>query len=111
MINTILLPIIIPLATALAIVILPKIRSGLAIVGTLLNLIVAISLFRQDYSYSLPWAGFGIEFILRIYHFSAFILLSIAGFASVYAVLQHVYERQRKAQPVLRLFVNIHDDG
>ena len=83
-INMILLPIIIPLLSVLAIVLMPRIRSAIALIGTFVNLVVTIVLFKQDYSYSLPWAGFGIEFILRIYHFSAFIILAAAGFAFLF---------------------------
>lgn len=93
MINMILLPIIIPLVTALAIVVMPRLRGTIAVFGTLLNLIFAALLFKEEYSYTLSWAGFGIEFLLRIYHFSGFIILAIAGFAFLFMLYCSAFMR------------------
>ena len=84
-INVIFYPIIIPFITALAVLILPK-RIGWAkeivsMAGTTLNLFVAIALFRSTIIFSHPWSGFGIDLSLRLYQFSAFIILAAAGFA------------------------------
>ncbi|MGA2916220.1 MAG: NADH-quinone oxidoreductase subunit L [Sedimentisphaerales bacterium] len=96
MINMILLPIIIPVVAALAIVIMPRIRSAIALIGTFLNLAVAIVLFKQELTYSLPWAGYGMEFILRLYHFSAFILLATAGFAFLFMLYSSSFMRGKE---------------
>ena len=57
-------------------------RGAVSLIATLANLILAVTLFPKQISYSVPWAGgFGIAFALRIYHFSGFILLAAAGFS------------------------------
>jgi len=46
--------------------------------------------FKQGLSYSVPWLGFGIDLSLRLYNFSAFIILSISAFSfliSLYSVV------------------------
>jgi len=83
--NILLLPVIIPLLAAILILaIRPQVsglREAVSLIATGSILIIAIVLFKHDLTYSLPWAGFGIEFILRLYHFSSFILLAITAFA------------------------------
>jgi formate hydrogenlyase subunit 3/multisubunit Na+/H+ antiporter MnhD subunit len=82
--NIILLPIIIPLLAGILVPLfwrLRGLRETVAILATLVTLITAIALFKKELTYSLPWAGLGIEFILRLYHFSAFIVLAVAVFA------------------------------
>jgi NADH-quinone oxidoreductase subunit L len=44
------------------------------------NLVLAIKLFGNNIMLVLPWAPFGMDFSLRLYHFSGFILLADAGF-------------------------------
>ncbi|MFA6320651.1 MAG: proton-conducting transporter membrane subunit, partial [Candidatus Omnitrophota bacterium] len=84
-INTIFYPIIIPLITALVILALPKkvkwAKEVAAVAGTTLNLLAAITLFKSNIIFSHPWSGFGIDFSMRLYQFSAFIILAAAGFA------------------------------
>lgn len=83
--HAILLPIIIPLATALLVLVLPKripwAKEIASVSGTTLNLLIAIFLFKSNIDFSVPWAGFGIDFSLRLYQFSSFIILAVAGFA------------------------------
>jgi NADH-quinone oxidoreductase subunit L len=87
---SILLPIIIPLIAGL--VILPvkqrffSFSSLVALLGTLLTLVAAIVLYNQNIIYTLPWAGLGIEFNLRLYHFSGFIVLATAGFSFLFVL-------------------------
>lgn len=56
-------------------------REILSMLAVLANLGVAIALFGREASGVMPWAGCGLEFLLRIYQFSGFILLATAGFA------------------------------
>ncbi|MCX5697137.1 MAG: proton-conducting transporter membrane subunit, partial [Candidatus Omnitrophica bacterium] len=95
-----LLPILIPLAGALLVFIIPKrlrqVTEILALSVTFLSLFLAIWLFNKNLSLSLPWAGFGFEFLLRLYHFSAFILLSVAGFGFLVTLYSTVFMRERK---------------
>lgn len=83
--NTLLLPVIIPLIGALLIAVFRDKIKGLRQVVTFLAttavLILGIQLFKQRLVYSLPWAGFGIDFTFRLYQFNAFILLAVSGFA------------------------------
>lgn len=82
--NIMLLPILVPVIAAVAVFLIgDKLRwskeavSGFAILA---NLFVAIKLFGQNINYSIPWAGFGLEFVLRNYHFSSFIMSASAVF-------------------------------
>jgi NADH-quinone oxidoreductase subunit L len=43
----------------------------------------------------LPWAGFGFEFLLRLYHFSAFMIVAIAGFGVLVALYSILFMRER----------------
>ncbi len=74
-----LLPVIIPLLAGILIPVMRRLREVISLLATGAILIIAIELFKQQLTYSLPWAGFGMEFILRLYPFSAFILLSITA--------------------------------
>ena len=87
--DSILLPIIIPLiASVLTLPIrrLAVVGQIIMLLGVFVNLIVAIFLFKHELTYSLPWAGLGMEFIPRLFHFSAFILLATAAFAFLFVV-------------------------
>jgi NADH-quinone oxidoreductase subunit L len=54
----------------------------LALAATLADLTLATALFPRQSVYSMPWAGgYGFAFALRLYHFSAFLMLAAAGFA------------------------------
>jgi formate hydrogenlyase subunit 3/multisubunit Na+/H+ antiporter MnhD subunit len=80
----ILLPIIIPLVGALLVIIVRQLggaKEGAALLATIFSLVTAIMLYGRELNYSLLWAGFGMEFTLRLYQFSAFILLAVAVFA------------------------------
>lgn len=90
-----LLTIVIPLSFAVAILFIPR-RFGWAIASltvsaAFLNLWLALGLFKHDLSFSLPWAGYGMEFLLRLYHFSGFVLLAVAGFGFLIALYCAVF--------------------
>lgn len=80
-----LLPIILPLVFAALIFAFPKRMRGLAeqiaVLATLVNLVITITLFKNNLAFSFPWLGENIEFSLRLYNFSAFIILAVAGFS------------------------------
>ncbi|MDD5730403.1 MAG: proton-conducting transporter membrane subunit [Candidatus Omnitrophica bacterium] len=82
--NIILLPIFIPLISGLLALIMPKkwrsVGAAVAFIATFLNLLIAARLFKAEISFSVPWGNFGLEFALRVYHFSAFIMLASAAF-------------------------------
>jgi NADH:ubiquinone oxidoreductase subunit 5 (subunit L)/multisubunit Na+/H+ antiporter MnhA subunit len=77
--NTLLLPVIIPLLAGILILLARRLREIISLLATGSVLIIAIALFKQQLTYSLPWLGFGIDFNLRLYPFSAFIILSITA--------------------------------
>ena len=83
-VNAIFYPITIPLVTAVIAAIAPKrlkwAKEAVSVAGTALTLLAAILLFKSNISVSLPWSGFGIDISLRLYQFSAFILLAVAVF-------------------------------
>lgn len=86
--NLLLLPIVIPLIAGLLTLPIRQrlmgVKESIALLGTFLNLIIVTILFKHDLTYSLPWAGLGMEFILRLYHFNSFILLATGVFAFLF---------------------------
>ena len=91
--------IIIPLITALLVLLVPKnnkwIKEALTLSGTFLNLFIAFSLFGENISYTLPWAGFGIDFSLRLFHFSGFIITAAAAFSFLIALYSITFIREK----------------
>ena len=96
-----LLPIVIPLLAGFLVLLTPKkVRfaiEAISLSASFLNLAAVISIFRNNLSLSLPWAGFGLEFSLRLYSFSAFIILALAGFGFLITLYSIVYMRARRA--------------
>ena len=84
------LPITIPLLGALAVLATPKawrgVKEAITLVATLVTLVITLSLFGKSLSYSIPWAGFGISFSLRLYHFSSFIIAAVSSFGFLIAI-------------------------
>ncbi|MCX5709834.1 MAG: proton-conducting transporter membrane subunit [Candidatus Omnitrophica bacterium] len=80
--SILLLPILIPAIFGALMFILPrKARHTVAFLVAGINLALAIALFRNNLVYSFPWFAGKIEFALRLYQFSGFIMLSAAFFA------------------------------
>ena len=85
--DTILLwPILLPLLGGLLVLSIPKQvrfwKEAITITVTALNLWLVVSLFDKNLYYFWSWLSFGkIEFALRLYHFSSFIVIAAAGFA------------------------------
>lgn len=95
-----LLPIFLPLIAGLLVLVAPKgmrgIKEGVTLLATALNLTLAVVLFKQNFTLSLPWAGFGLDLVFRLYHFSAFILLATAGFGILIALYCCSFMREKK---------------
>ncbi len=95
--SVLLLPIIIPLvAGALLLLIKSRFRvllGAISLLALLLNLIVAIKFFKSSLTYIIPWVGWGLEFSLRSYSFSNFIVLALAGFAFLIALYSTSFMR------------------
>ncbi|MEI8175822.1 MAG: proton-conducting transporter membrane subunit [Candidatus Omnitrophota bacterium] len=90
------LPILIPLTFGVFILLIKdryaRFREFEAILATALNLLAATALFKANLSYVHPMA-LGFEFSLRLYHFSAFIMLFAAGFAFLVTLYSTVFTR------------------
>ena len=95
-----LFPIAVPLICSLLVLIMPKrwqaISNFIVLLSTLASLLFTCVLFKSSLSYLIPWAAFGLEFSLRLYHFSAFILIAIAGFGFLIALYSTAFMRERK---------------
>ncbi len=91
-----LLPILLPAVLAVVLLLLPKalraLRDALAVAGAAVLLYYAFVFFSlKDLRFSVPWLGLGIDFDLRLYSFSSFILLALAGFLiliTIYATVR-----------------------
>ena len=83
--NVLLLFLIVPLAAGVLALFIPKKVRGLSealVVGaTLLTLVLAAVFFKNNLAYSFPWVpAIGLDFSLRLYRLSSFILISVACF-------------------------------
>lgn len=94
------IPILVPAVLALLLMLVPKkdkwIKETLVIAGATVNLVISVILFGKDLIFSKPWGGFGIEFSLRLYQFSGFILLAVAGFAFLIAIYSVVFMKGKE---------------
>ncbi|MFA5276019.1 MAG: proton-conducting transporter membrane subunit [Candidatus Omnitrophota bacterium] len=95
----ILLPILIPLIAALVAVFLPKnyrrILGTLTFIASILNFIFALKLFNKELIFNLPWLGNGMDFSLRAYQFSGFIMLAAGFFALLISLYSLSFLREK----------------
>ncbi len=80
-----LLPILLPAVLAVVLLLIPKgiklLREILAVAGSAVLVYYAFVFFGvKTLELRVPWLGMGIDFELRLFHFSSFILLALAGF-------------------------------
>ena len=95
-------PILIPAAAALCIFLLPKadrwVKVIFALMATAATLALAILLCGQDeLDFTSAWGGFGMDFSLRLYHFSAFIMLAASAFAFLISLYSSVFHEGQAA--------------
>jgi NADH-quinone oxidoreductase subunit L len=91
-----LLPILLPAVLAVVLLLLPRtlrlLRDVLALAGAAVLLYYGFVFFSlKDLRFNVPWLSMGIDFDLRLYHFSSFILLALAGFLiliTIYATVK-----------------------
>jgi formate hydrogenlyase subunit 3/multisubunit Na+/H+ antiporter MnhD subunit len=86
-----LLPILLPAVLAVVLLLVPRtmrlLRDLLSVAGAGVLLYYAFVFFSvKDLRFTAPWLGAGIDFDLRLYHFSSFILLALAGFLVLIAL-------------------------
>ena len=94
--KTFCIPILLPFLLALFSFLLPKgvkwLREIVSVLGAALFVYVAVAFFGQKETFfTLPWLGHGIDFELRLYQFSQFILLAVSGFVfliTLYSTVQ-----------------------
>ncbi len=105
--NPILIPVILPIATALVILLISErtkyLKELLAIAGTGVALVGAIpalsqALFGTAMEYSARWAGYGIDFTLKADKLSAFILLGVTFFAFIVSIYSFSFEKKGSAK-------------
>lgn len=89
----------IPVAGAIIAICAPKrlrfLKEASALTATAINLFLIASLFKKEISYTVPWAGFGIDISFRLYNFSAFILLATAAFGMLITLYSCVFMKDR----------------
>lgn len=91
--------IVLPVLGGLLALIVPNrikyLKEAITLLVTAVNLGLVIFLFNQTETLSLPWGGFGLEFALRLYQFSGFILLAVAGFSFLITLYSVVFMADR----------------
>jgi NADH-quinone oxidoreductase subunit L len=104
-------PIIIPVIAALLILVISKkdfwAKSSISLIGVAINLGYSIYLFGKSAIFIIPWCGFGLDFSLRLYHFSGFILLASAVFSFLIVLYSFVFMRGRENIKQFYLFLLI----
>ncbi|MCX6566083.1 MAG: hypothetical protein NTW38_06625, partial [Candidatus Aminicenantes bacterium] len=89
--TTLLWTILLPAFSAVAFLLIPKtvkyVREVLAVVSAAASLYLGFALFSvKDLAWSAYWMGSGVPMELRLYQFSAFILLGLSGFIFLIAL-------------------------
>lgn len=102
--SMLLLPILLPIGLAVIFFLLPArvkwVREILAVAGSLAVLYAGFALFAvKNLTLRVPWLGMGIDFDLRLFHFSSFILLGLSGFLFLIALFSTV---KMKGHPRVR---------
>jgi NADH-quinone oxidoreductase subunit L len=72
------------------------VKELISLIATLACVFISAALFKKEAAFILSWAGFGIEFNLRIYQFSAFILGASSIFSFLIAIYSSSFMRQRE---------------
>ncbi|MCL2879608.1 MAG: hypothetical protein FWF29_05115 [Treponema sp.] len=98
-------PILIPAVFGILILLTPKrawaAQTALTLLGSALSLVITCILFGRNLEFKFGWAGFGMGFSLRLYNFSAFIILATAGFIFLTSMYSAVFMR---GKPFPRMF-------
>jgi len=89
-----------PLLGGIVLLCLPRrlqaFKSLVSVLLTALTMGTAAYLYGKEALFTIPWTGFGIEFSLRLYHFSALILACVSVFAFLIALYCSVFMRGKK---------------
>jgi formate hydrogenlyase subunit 3/multisubunit Na+/H+ antiporter MnhD subunit len=98
--STLLAPVLVPLIAGVMVLALRKetrwAREGIALLAVVVNLVLVIRLHGSDYIASAKWGGFGLDFALRIYQFSGFMLLVTAVMSALVVLYSTAFMRGRR---------------
>jgi NADH-quinone oxidoreductase subunit L len=94
--NIILVPVIMPLLSGLVSLFMPRRARGIfALLISLAGLTVCAFLYGKEAALKIPWTGFGIQFSLRLYSFSWFIITAAAFFTFLTVLYGLVFFRDK----------------
>jgi formate hydrogenlyase subunit 3/multisubunit Na+/H+ antiporter MnhD subunit len=103
--------ILIPFISGVLVFALPKnARRGqgiFACLAALANFLIAIFLFNKETICTIPWAGFGIDFSLRLNHFSSFIILAAAFFSLLVVIYSLNFFKEKNSSNQFYLYLLI----
>ena len=105
--------ILLPALAGLMILIMARmpgvLRGSFILLAAAANMALAIKIFGNNINLVLPWAPFGMDFSLRLYHFSGFILLSASVFCLAICLygLPFMAKRAHSVQFFAYLFFSI----
>lgn len=84
-----------PLLAGCLVVLVPQrvrfFKEALVLAVTVADLALCLRLFPEEMTLFYPWGAYGIDFSLRLYRFSAFILAAAGGFAFLIALYSCVF--------------------
>jgi formate hydrogenlyase subunit 3/multisubunit Na+/H+ antiporter MnhD subunit len=102
--------VIVPLLAIVPVFWLPKRTRGICtLLASIINFIIAIALFNREYAHTFPWAGFGMNLSLRLYHFSGFMILAASFFGLLIALysLDFLKEKEYSRQFYTYLLISL----
>jgi formate hydrogenlyase subunit 3/multisubunit Na+/H+ antiporter MnhD subunit len=98
--STLLAPVLVPLIAGVVVLAMRRetrwLREGIALLAVVVNLVLAIRLYGNDYIASAKWGGFGLDFALRIYQFSGFMLLVTAAMSALVVLYSTAFMRGKR---------------
>ena len=88
--NIILIPIFLPLFTAFFVLLTSErtkyVKEIITIAATFIALLASIAMFGAPLDFSMPWAGYGFDFTLKLDGLSAFLLIAASAFSFLIAL-------------------------
>ncbi|TAL33216.1 MAG: NADH-quinone oxidoreductase subunit L [Spirochaetes bacterium] len=96
------LPIAVPLAAGLLVLPFKAVKGTVHALVTFgvaaFTLALSLVLFGSESALSIPWAPFGLDFSLRLYSFSGFILVAASGFGTLISLYAAAFMRGKEKQ-------------
>ncbi len=95
----ILLPIAIPFIAGIVVLLINQriqsVKEAITLLATGATLVLTITFCKENINLTIPWTGFGIDFALRLYHFSAFILVAASAFSFLFVLYSCSFMRNK----------------